>query len=142
VTTLLFLCTQNAGRSQMAAALFNSMAHPDCARAESAGTHPAEQIHPEVLTVLRERKLNLDGIKPRLVAPEILKSVDRVITLGCGSKVVGVAAQEDWELDDPSGLDIEGVRRIRDQIEKRVWRLIVREGWVRLQPRALLGDRR
>ena len=124
--TVLFACVHNAGRSQMAAALLNHLAEPDRARAISAGTEPADHVHPVVAEVMREAGLDLGGVRPQLLTPELAASVDLLITMGCGEAcpVVPGLHREDWPLPDPKGQPIERVREIRDEIRGRVQRLL------------------
>ena len=131
MTTVLFACLQNAGRSQMAAALFNRLADPARARALSVGTSPAAAVHPEVRVVLAERGIELGDARPRRLTPELAGGAQWLVTMGCGDQcpVVPGARVEDWELEDPKDQPIERVREIRDQIEARVRRLIEAEGW-------------
>lgn len=125
---VLFLCVHNAGRSQMAEAVFNKLA-PDGMRAFSAGTEPAEHVNPVVAQAMAEKGMDIAGRKPRLLDPEIADSSQRIISMGCGVKktcpiYLGVKIEEDWELDDPAGKSIEEVRAIRDVIFERVEKLI------------------
>lgn len=122
---VLFVCVQNAGRSQMAAALFNRHAQGR-AWADSAGTRPATRVHPEVLEVMREIGINLDAAKPRLLTAELAADAVRVITMGCdeGECPVVSAPMEDWGLPDPAGRPIDSVREIRDDIDRRVRSLL------------------
>jgi arsenate reductase (thioredoxin) len=120
----------------MAAAFFNVMAHPAYARAISAGTDPGEHVDAQVVVAMNERKIDLSCATPRKLTPEILDGVQWVVTMGCGDDPTTHGVRRDeWTIADPHGLPLDEVRAIRDEIEKRVWRLIVREGWVRLQPR-------
>ena len=131
MTVVLFACVHNAGRSQMAAALFNSMADPMKARAISAGTDPGTRVHPEVLAALREVGLDISGAVPKRLTPELAKTAHYHVTMGCGDEcpfVPGVK-REDWPLEDPKGQSIEQVRAIRDAIQERVTTLITREHW-------------
>jgi arsenate reductase len=139
VVAIVFVCVHNAGRSQMAAAFFNAMAHPSCARALSAGTQPAAQVHPNVVAVMAERQIDLTEAKPQRLTAELLEGVRWVITMGCGDDpaIQGVRRDE-WSFADPAGKVLEDVRIIADEIEECVWKLIVREGWVRLQPRGVM----
>jgi arsenate reductase len=139
VTTIVFVCVKNAGRSQMAEAFFNAMAHPSLARAISAGTQPAAAVHANVVAVMAERHLDLSAATPRRLTSDILDGTQWVITMGCGddAAVHGVR-RDDWTIADPADQPIEAVRAIAQDIENRVWKLIVREGWVRLQPRGLM----
>ena len=131
--TVLFACVHNAGRSQMAAAFFSRLADPACARAISAGTRPAEHVHPEVVEAMREVGIDLAAAKPRLLTEELAKQVSWLITMGCGEEcpVVPGARREDWPLDDPKGQSLDQVRRVRDEIERRVRSLIERQRWRR-----------
>lgn len=130
---VLFACVHNAGRSQMAAALFNLRADPAKARAISAGTEPGEHVHPVVLDALRELGIDLSGSKPQKLTPELASEAAILITMGCGEAcpVVPGLRRDDWPLADPKGQSIERVREIRDEIIARVDSLIAREGWAR-----------
>jgi len=121
---VLFVCVQNAGRSQMAAALFNLRADGR-ASAQSAGTRPAPRVHPVVVRAMREIGLDLDSATPRPLTPELAAGVARVVTMGCGDEcpVLG-APTEDWALPDPSTLGLPAVRMIRDEIDARVQGLL------------------
>ena len=131
MTTVLFACVHNAGRSQIAAAFFNSIANPSQARALSAGTSPAAHVHPEVIGVMREVGLDLSGMVPQLLTPELASQAHYLITMGCGDAcpVVPGTKREDWPLQDPKAQSIEDVRRIREEIRNRVIDLVVREHW-------------
>jgi arsenate reductase len=126
--TVLFACVHNAGRSQMAAAIFNSLADPKIARAISAGTQPAARLHPEVVTALRELGLDVENVTPVKLTPALAAGADVLVTMGCGEEcpVVPGAERADWPLDDPKGRSIEDVRRIRDEITRRVRELLAR----------------
>jgi arsenate reductase len=131
--TVIFACVHNAGRSQMAAAFLNRLADPDRARALSAGTQPAEQVHPEVLAVMAEIDIDLGGARPTLLTAELATGAEILVTMGCGEScpVVPGLRREDWNLSDPKGQPIERVRAIRDEIRTRVKKLIATEGWQR-----------
>jgi arsenate reductase len=131
VKTVLFACVHNAGRSQMAAAWFNSLVNPQMARAISAGTQPSTSVHPEVVIAMREVDLDLSNIKPRLLTPDVAMQAQFLITMGCGDAcpVVPGAKREDWPLQDPKNCSIEEVRTIRNDIRERVLDLIGRENW-------------
>jgi arsenate reductase (thioredoxin) len=131
VTTVVFACVANAGRSQMAAAFFNQLADPTEARALSAGTRPGTQVHPEVVAAMRETGIDLARGRPQALTPELASSANYLITMGCSEDcpfVPGVK-RADWPLADPKNQSIERVREIRDEIHKRVTELIVEEGW-------------
>jgi arsenate reductase len=131
VTTVLFACVHNAGRSQMAAALFNSLADPTRARAVSAGTNPGAHVHREVVTAMNEIGIDLSAATTTQLTPELAASANMLITMGCGDAcpyVPGVT-RDDWPLDDPKGKPIETVRSIRDEIRRRVQTLISSEDW-------------
>ena len=129
--TVLFACVHNAGRSQIAAALFNRHADPTKARAISAGTHPAERVHPEVVAVMRERGLDLSGLQPQQLNAALAAEVQWLITMGCGEEcpVVPGTRRDDWPLADPKGQSRERVDAIVDEVEMRVANLIESNDW-------------
>jgi arsenate reductase len=131
MTTVLFACVHNAGRSQMAAAFFNALANPSAARAISAGTAPATRVNPEVMAAMREAGISLEQAAPRKLTPELAAEAQWLITMGCGDEcpVVPGVRRDDWPLDDPAALDPAGVRRVRDEIRARVAALITRHEW-------------
>ena len=124
MATVLFVCLHNAGRSQMSAALFERAARGRH-EAISAGTTPAERVHPEVVTVMRELGLDLAGRVPRRLTRELAERADVVVTMGCGDECPYILGKRyiDWELEDPAGLPLERVREIRDDIDGRVTEL-------------------
>jgi arsenate reductase len=137
MTTVLFACVHNAGRSQMAAALFNLEVDPAQARAISAGTNPGTRVHPEVLEAMREIGVDLIGVAPRRLSDDLARQAQVLVTMGCGDECPYVpgAVREDWPLEDPKGKPIERVREIREEIRTRIRNLIRRFGWaLRRQP--------
>jgi arsenate reductase len=130
---VIFACVHNAGRSQMAAAFFNQLADPARAQAVSAGTQPADRVHPEVVEAMREAGTDLSGSKPQLLTPELAASASLLVTMGCGEScpVVPGLQREDWPLADPKGQPIERVREIRDQIREQVRQLVETRVWSR-----------
>ena len=130
MTTVLFVCVHNAGRSQMAEAFVNHFAKerglPVCA--ESAGTEGGATLNPQAVAVMAERGISLEGHAPKLLTQELADRADKKITMGCGVDAEACPARiyftEDWGLDDPKGQPIERVREIRDQIEARVEELL------------------
>ena len=118
---VLFVCVQNAGRSQMAEALFAGAADGRHS-ARSAGSNPAEHVHPEVAEVMLERGIDLAGHIPHKLDRSDAEWADVVVTMGCGDAcpVIPGKRYEDWELDDPAGRPLERVREIRDEISRRV----------------------
>jgi arsenate reductase len=133
---VIFACVHSAGRSQMAAAFFNSIADPAKAVAISAGTQPGERVHPEVLAVMGEVGIDLSGARPRKLTPELAQGTTLLVTMGCGDEcpVVPGARRDDWPLPDPKGRPLAHVRQIRDEVERRVAALVSAEGWLRSQP--------
>lgn len=125
MSTVLFVCLHNAGRSQMSQALFKQAAAGRCT-ALSAGTTPADQVHPEVVEVMRELGIDLSGRRPQLLTGDLAQQADIVITMGCGDQCPYIPGKRyiDWDLPDPSGQPIEQVREIRDEINQRVQSLI------------------
>lgn len=130
MTTVIFACVHNAGRSQMAAALFNALADPAKGRALSAGTNPAERVHPGVVTVMQEEGIDLSGARPRKLTTEMASGAHLLITMGCGDECPHVPGlrRDDWPLDDPKGQPLDRVRAIRDEIRRRVEALLAAEG--------------
>ncbi len=128
--TVVFACVHNAGRSQMAAAFFNRIADARRARALSAGTEPADHVHPEVVAVMHEAGIDLSAATPRLLTADLARSIDWLVTMGCGEScpVVPGARREDWPLADPKGQPPARVREIRDEIRRHVEDFIRREG--------------
>ncbi len=133
MTTVIFACVHNAGRSQMAAAFFNQLADPDRARALSAGTQPAQHVHPEVVAVMRELRIDLSKARPTRLTDELAAGAQLLVTMGCGETcpVIPGLRRLDWGLPDPKGQPIEHVRIIRDEIRAQVGHLIAAEGWQR-----------
>jgi len=130
MTTILYVCVHNSGRSQMAEALTSHLAAvwglP--VRAESAGTIAGERINPAAAQAMAEIGIPLDRHKPKQLTQEMVDRADRIITMGCGADADACPARflvtEDWGLDDPAGQPIEQVRRIRDEIRLRVEQLL------------------
>jgi len=133
IATVLFACVHNAGRSQMAAALFNQVADPGAARAVSAGTEPGARVHPEVVAAMQEIGLDLTAAVPQRLTPELAAEAQVLVTMGCGEAcpVVPGVQREDWPLEDPKGQPIAKVRAIRDDIHARVRAFAAEHGWTR-----------
>jgi len=129
VKTFVFACVHNAGRSQMAAAFFDAIADPAKARAFSAGTSPGEHVHPEVVDVMREVGLDLSRARPRQLTPDLVEGAELLVTLGCGEQCPAVSGvrREDWPLEDPKGRSVARVRKVRDEVRRRVESLVERE---------------
>ena len=127
---VMFVCVHNAGRSQMAEAVFNALA-PAGMRAVSAGTEPTERVNPAAVTAMEEVGISMAGHMPKLATPEMVAASDRIITMGCGVQescplYLGMKIDEDWGLDDPAGQPLDTVRRIRNQIVEKVKALLTR----------------
>ena len=118
---VLFVCRQNAGRSQMSAALFAAAA-AGRHEADSAGTTPAAGVNPEVVAVMRELGFDLSDRVPQRLTDELAGRADVVVTMGCGDACPYIPGKRyiDWELEDPAGRPLDEVRRIRDEIAARV----------------------
>jgi arsenate reductase len=136
MATALFVCLHNAGRSQMSAALFERAAQGRH-RALSAGTTPAERVHPEVVDVMHELGIDLSGRSPRKLDRALAEQADVVITMGCGDECPYIPGKRyiDWDLPDPKGRALDEVRAIRDEIAERVQQLVTE-----LETTALKGD--
>jgi arsenate reductase len=130
---VIFACVHNAGRSQMASAFFSTMVDPSRAESISAGTEPGDQVHPEVVQVMREIGIDLSAHTPRKLTDELARAASLLITMGCGDACPYVPGLErdDWPLSDPKGRPLDEVRRIRDDIRDRVARLVDARGWQR-----------
>ena len=125
MSRVLFVCLHNAGRSQMSAALFDRAAAGQH-EAISAGTTPAERVHPEVLEVMSEVGIDLSERVPRKLTTELAEQADVVVTMGCGDACPYIPGKRyvDWDLADPKGRPIEEVRATRDEIATRVAALV------------------
>ena len=126
---VIFACVHNAGRSQMSAAFFNQFADPKLARAISAGTQPAESVHPVVVEAMLEVGIDLRAAKPKKLTAELAQDADMLITMGCGDDCPYVPGlrRDDWPLPDPKDQGIDSVRRTREEIRERVFELLSRE---------------
>ena len=122
---VLFVCVQNAGRSQMAAALLERHA-AGRVRIRSAGSEPATSLNPRVVEAMGEFGLDISREFPKPLTDDYVRAADVVITMGCGDTcpIYPGKRYEDWELDDPAGQDLDTVRRIRDEIDVRIKRLV------------------
>ena len=123
--SVLFVCVHNAGRSQMAAAY---LAHLSGGAVEvrSAGSQPASEVNPAAVAAMAEEGIDIAAETPKVLTVEAVESSDVVVTMGCGDACPWYPGKryEDWALDDPAGQDLETVRRIRDEIDRRVETLI------------------
>jgi arsenate reductase len=122
---VLFLCTHNAGRSQMALGFFTQLAG-DRATAWSGGSEPGNQLNPAAVAAMAERGISIAGEYPKPWTDEVVRAADVVITMGCGDAcpIFPGTRYENWDLDDPAGLDVADVRPIRDDLERRVRTLL------------------
>jgi arsenate reductase len=121
---VLFVCLHNAGRSQMSAALFERAA-AGRHTADSAGTTPAEHVHPEVVEAMHEVGIDLSANVPQKLTTELAERADVVVTMGCGDACPYIPGKRylDWNLPDPKGRPLHEVRTLRDDIERRVTEL-------------------
>jgi arsenate reductase (thioredoxin) len=122
---VLFVCVHNAGRSQMAAGLMARRAQGRV-RVRSAGSDPAEHINPVVVEAMAELGIDLSAEVPKPLGDDDVQAADAVVTMGCGDACPVYPGRRylDWELEDPAGKDLESVRRIRDEIDRRVGQLL------------------
>jgi arsenate reductase len=129
IPEVLFVCTHNAGRSQMAAALLDHEAAGRI-RVTSAGSQPADQLNPAVVAAMAEIGLDISRQFPRRLTTDQVQSADVVITMGCGDACPVYPGKRylDWDLPDPAGLPVDQVRPIRDEIRKRVAALATEMG--------------
>ena len=124
---ILFVCVENAGRSQMAEA-FAKLSGRGRVEASSAGTMPASEVNPVVVEVMREKGVDLSNNKPRLITDRMVQEADTIVVMGCSAQGFCPAPLlnkvVDWGIEDPKGKAIGRVREIRDEIERRVMKLI------------------
>jgi protein-tyrosine-phosphatase len=125
MATVLFVCLHNAGRSQMSQALFERAANGRH-HALSAGTTPAEHVHPEVVEVMRELGIDVADRHPQLLTRELAEQADVIVTMGCGDECPYIPGKRyvDWDLPDPKGRPLDEVRATRDEVGRRVGALI------------------
>ncbi|HEX6471757.1 MAG TPA: arsenate reductase ArsC [Streptosporangiaceae bacterium] len=126
---VLFLCTHNAGRSQMALGFFTSLAG-DRAVAWSGGSEPGTEVNPVAVAAMAERGIDISREFPKPWTDEVVRAADIIITMGCGDAcpIFPGTDYRDWAVDDPAGQDIDEVRRIRDDVETRVRALLAELG--------------
>jgi arsenate reductase (thioredoxin) len=131
----LFVCLHNAGRSQMSQALFERAAQGRHSAA-SAGTQPADRVHPQVVEAMREIGIDLSARTPKKLTAELSQAADVVVTMGCGDECPFIPGKRyiDWDLPDPKGRPIEEVRALRDEIRRRVEQLVLELDSVRQSP--------
>ncbi len=125
MSRVLFVCLQNAGRSQISRALFEQAAE-ERHEADSAGTTPADAVHPEVVEAMAEVGIDLSGEMPTELTRDLAEWADVVVTMGCGDACPYIPGKRyiDWQLEDPAGQPLDQVRWVRDEIEKRIDALI------------------
>lgn len=124
--TVIFACVHSAGRSQMAAAFFRKYADSLLFTATAAGTEPATQVHPEVVTVMQEIGIDLSKAKPILLTQKLAEQASLLVTMGCGEKCPVVPGLKiiEWSLPDPKGQGLENIRVIRNEIKELILQLI------------------
>ena len=134
MATALFVCLHNAGRSQMSAALFER-ASEGRHSGLSAGTTPADRVHPEVVEVMNELGIDLSDRTPQLLTTELAENADVVVTMGCGDSCPYIPGKRyvDWDLPDPKGRPADEVRATRDDIARRVEALVAELACGRLE---------
>jgi len=122
---VLFVCVENACRSQMAEAFLNKLSSGKIVAA-SGGVKPAEKVNPNAVEVMREIGIDMSQQKPKMLTREMIEEADKVITMGCGADVcpAPLVESEDWGIEDPSGKPIDKFREVRDQIKAKVEKLI------------------
>ncbi|MFD8372262.1 arsenate reductase ArsC [Streptomyces sp. NPDC059688] len=127
--SVLFVCVHNAGRSQMGAAFLTRLGG-DHAQVRSAGSAPADSVNPAVVEAMREVGIDISAETPKVLTVEAVQSSDVVITMGCGDACPYFPGKRylDWQLDDPAGQGVAAVRPIRDEIERRIRRLLAELG--------------
>ena len=127
--TVLFVCVENSGRSQMAEAFYNLLSKGKV-QGLSAGTQPADEVNPVVVEAMKEVGIDISGNRPKMLTMDMVEKANKMITMGCGAEAEAVCPArfietEDWALEDPKGKSLKQIRQIRDEIKERVTRLIV-----------------
>ena len=133
VSTVLFASVRNAGRTQMATAWLNALAHPGKVRAISAGTSPADAVNPNVIAAMKEAGIDISSSVPRLLTAALEHSADMLIVVAPplpDPPVHGGGERDEWLVNDPEGAPLDAVRQIRDDIERMVRRLLVANHWM------------
>lgn len=125
VPELLFVCVHNAGRSQMAAALADSLSGGRV-HVRTAGSQPAGEVNPQVVAVLAERGIDLSEAYPKPLTDDVVRAADVIVTMGCGDAcpIYPGKRYEDWDVADPAGADLDEVRNIREDLQARVSNLL------------------
>ncbi|MEM3556089.1 MAG: arsenate reductase ArsC [Candidatus Micrarchaeia archaeon] len=123
---ILFLCTENSARSQMAEGFFNFHNRNPEYKGISAGTKPAESVKPLAVEVMKEKGIDISNQKPKKLTFEMIERAERIVTMGCTEGCVAVSPEKtvDWKLEDPAGKSVEKFREVRDEIERRVRELV------------------
>ena len=132
--SVLFVCTRNAGRSQIATAFFNAVADSERAYATSAGLDPAPRVHPEVVTAMKEVGIDLSDVTPTELTGRMQTEISFLVTMGCPERcpLIPVGRRADWKLADPEGQPLNRVRAIRDEIRGLVVELVREKEWARV----------
>lgn len=130
---VLFACSHNAGRSQIANAFFNQLADPAKAYGIAAGLEPADQVQAEVVEVMQEVGIDLTAVQPVELTGRMLTELNFLVTLGCAERcpTIPLARRQDWRIRDPRGQPLDAVRGIRDELRGLVIELIQEKGWGR-----------
>ncbi len=133
---VLFVSAHDSGGSQLSAAFFNNFSAPALVKAVSAVPRPADRVPPEVAEAMREIGFDLNAARPQLLTPELARSANLLVCVGSPELCPSVPSQRrlDWAVDEPRSWSLEHVRSLRDELRGRVWRLVAKEGWYKLQP--------
>jgi arsenate reductase (thioredoxin) len=136
--TVLFASVHDAARSKMAEAFFNRFTLPSLVRAVSGGTEPALAVTPDAVQVMSEIGFDLN-VRPQLLRPELAKSAAIIVTFGLapGWHAPEGIPRQSWDAQDLRAVPLERLREVRDSLRERVWKLVAKEGWYRLQPARL-----
>jgi arsenate reductase len=122
---VLFVCVENACRSQMSEGFFNASAGKGLA-AKSTGNKPADKVNPLAVQVMKEMGIDISRHKPKMITPEMVMEADKVVLMGCGRDACPLVPKEvvDWQIEDPAGKDLRKFREVRDKIKRKVEALI------------------
>jgi arsenate reductase len=141
--TVVFATVYDAARSKMAAAFFNAFTMPTLVRGVSGGARPLLWVVPEVVQIMREIEFVVDT-RPQLLAADALESAALIVTFSDAGawRTPPAVPRESWDVPDPRNLPIERLRELRDRLRDRVWRLVAKQGWYKLQPTRALRSRK
>src|SRR5260370_17383207 len=133
---VLFACVHNVGRVERAGAVVESLCAAYLVKAISAGPAPVDRVQHEIFEAMKEIGIDLWAGRPQLLTPDLVRSADLVVSLGCGELCPSVPGQRrmEWSLEASEGQTLDEIRPLRDELRRKIWRLVAKAGWYKLQP--------